>query len=198
MSRSSRLAAIYDALLGPLERWRLGEWRRRVWAEVPSAGRGLEIGAGSGANFDHHPPRNPPIATDLSPKMLDRALRRHPRQPRGLVAADVLALPFADSEFDWVVETLVFCEVADPVAGLREVGRVLLPGGRLVMLEHVRPSGWLGRVADLATLCTAPLLGEHFDRDAESAVLDAGFRVVKRQWLWRDALVLLVCANVER
>lgn len=185
-------AGVYDTLTAPLERRSLARWRRRVWAEVPEAGPGLEVGAGTGANFACHPPGVYVVATDISVPMLRRARRKREGGAVPLVATDALALPFADASFAWVAETLVFCEVADPVAGLREVRRVLRPGGLLVMLEHVRPSGWLGRLADAASVVTGPLVGEHFDRDAEEAVRAAGFRVEKREWLWRDGVVLLV------
>jgi ubiquinone/menaquinone biosynthesis C-methylase UbiE len=191
VSRLGLLAPVYDRLTGPAERRAFGSWRRRTWAEVPRAGPGLEIGAGTGANFPYHPPGTRVLATDLSPAMLQRARRKPESAAVPLAAADALALPFRDGTFAWAVATLVFCEVPDPVGGLREVRRVLAPGGRLVLLEHVRPSGWLGVLADAATLVTAPLLGEHFDRDTEAAVRQAGFELEGREWLWRDGVVLL-------
>jgi ubiquinone/menaquinone biosynthesis C-methylase UbiE len=124
--------------------------------------------------------------------MLDRAEEKPVRAGILLVVADVQALPFRDGAFDWVAETLVFCEVPYPVRGLREVKRVLRPEGRLVMLEHVRPSGWFGRLADVLTAVTVPLWGEHYSRDAESYVREAGFEIERREWLWRDGVVLLV------
>lgn len=198
MSRLGLLAPVYDRLTGPAERRVLGRWRRRTWAEVPRAGPGLEIGAGTGANFPYHPSGARVVATDLSPAMLLRAKRRPESPAVPLVVADAMALPFRDGAFAWAVATLVFCEVPDPVAGLREVGRVLAPGGRLVLLEHVRPSGWLGVLADAVTLASAPLLGEHFDRDTEAAVRRAGFELESREWLWRDGVVRLTAVAPPR
>lgn len=186
------LAPVYDRLTAPFERGALGHWRQRTWAEVPKQGLGLEVGAGTGANFRYYPPGARVIATDLSAGMLGRVRAKPEGREATLVVCDAQALPFRDGTFDWAAETLVFCEVPDPVAGLREVRRVLRPGGRLVMLEHVRPSGWLGRVADLATAVSAPLWGEHFDRDAEAFVRMAGFEIEVKEWLWRDRVVLLV------
>lgn len=192
MSAIGRLAPVYDRLTAPLERRSLARWRRRTWAEVPATGVGLEIGAGTGANFPFHPPKARVFASDLSPAMLRQAARRPERAGAPRVAADVRALPFRDGAFDWAAATLVFCEVPDPVAGLREARRVLRPGAPLTLLEHVRPSGWLGWVADAVSTVTAPLWGEHFDRRTEEHVRAAGFRVERREWLWRDAVVLLV------
>jgi ubiquinone/menaquinone biosynthesis C-methylase UbiE len=181
--------------MGPLERWAFGAWRRLLWSEVPRDGRGLEIGAGTGANFVHYPEEAWVVGSDVSPAMLRRAGERRPVRGARLLAADAQALPFADRTFDWVAETLVFCEIPDPAAGLRELRRVLVPGGRLIMLEHVRPGGALGVLADAATVLSRPLWNEHFNRETAAAVRTAGFEVASLQWLWRDAVMLLVAHN---
>lgn len=185
------LAPVYDRLTAPLERRSLARWRKRAWALVPADGMGLEIGAGTGASFPHYPARSRVIGTDVSPAMLSRAQEKPERRGAPLVACDTTALPFSDAVFDWVAEALVFCEVSDPVAGLREIRRVLKPAGCIVMLEHVRPSGWPGRAADVVTALTAPLWGEHFNRDVEASLRAAGFGIESREWLWRDGVILL-------
>jgi phosphatidylethanolamine/phosphatidyl-N-methylethanolamine N-methyltransferase len=189
------VAWLYDAATAPLEHRGFGRWREAVWSEVPPDGLGLEVGAGTGANFAFHPEGARVVGIDLSFAMLRRVGEKPAGGGAPLVVADVAGLPFADASFDWVAETLVFCEVRDPIAGLRELRRVLRPGGRLVMLEHVRPSGLLGVAADALSAVTAPLWGEHFDRDAEAAVLAAGLLVERREWLWRDGVVLLVARH---
>lgn len=192
------LAPVYDRLAAPLEHRSLARWRRSTWAEVPEGGLGLEVGAGTGANFSYYPAGARLVATDVSPRMLARACRKPERRGTPLVACDVQALPFPDGVFDWAAETLVFCEVPDPAAGLRELGRVLKPGGRLVMLEHVRPPGWLGLAADVLTAASAPLWGEHFNRDVAAAARAAGFHIERRAWLWRRGVVLLTLARAAR
>jgi len=185
------LAPVYDRMTRGLEERWLSGWRRRAFEAVPSTGTGLEIGAGTGTNFRLHPPDAFVVATDLSGRMIAEASsKRGPAGPE-LVVCDAMALPFRDAAFDWVLETLVFCEVPDPIAGLREVRRVLKPGGRVVMLEHVRPGGWRGRVADLLTLLTSPLWGEHFDRDPIASARSAGLEVESVVPLRTDAVLLL-------
>ena len=196
-ARMDWMAPVYDRLMGRLERRALQSWRQRAWAEVPDGGVGLEIGAGTGANVPFYAEAPFVVASDVSVRMLREAKRKGDRAWVPLIACDAQALPFDDAAFDWVAETLVFCEVPDPVAGLREIRRVLKRDGRVVMLEHVRPSGWLGLAADAATAITAPVLGEHFNRNAEAAVEEAGLEVERREWIWRDAVVLLVARRGE-
>ena len=214
MSRTGRLARVYDRLTAPLERRALPRWRGALWALVPTprssdtadgthdeslenaAVAGLEVGVGTGANLPYYPWSARVVATDVSWAMLREARQKlgvaePPRTAVWLVVADAARLPFRDGTFGWVVATLVFCEVRDPVAGLAEVARVLGPRAPLFMLEHVRPRGWLGRVADLLTQVTGPLWGEHLNRDAAAAARRAGFDIEREIWLWRDVVTLL-------
>ncbi|HVC88669.1 MAG TPA: class I SAM-dependent methyltransferase [Gaiellaceae bacterium] len=127
-------AAGYDRATAGAERGALGDARREL---VGSArGRVLEIGAGTGANLPHYPGEVDVVLSEPDPQMAKR-LRAKSGALRALEAsAD--ALPFSDDSFDTVVATLVFCSVPDVPAALREVRRVLAPGGHLLFLEHVR------------------------------------------------------------
>ncbi|WP_335726562.1 class I SAM-dependent methyltransferase [Pseudonocardia sp. HH130630-07] len=87
-------------------------------------------------------------------------------------------MPHPDHSFDAVVSTLVLCTVADPVRALSEMRRVLRPGGRLAVLEHVRGTGRTARVQDaVGPLWTRMLAGCRLDRDTGAAIRDAGFAV---------------------
>lgn len=193
MSRRTWTAAapsVYDAVMRPVEASMLARWRNELWDRIPRDGVGLEIGAGSGASVPYRRGRRT-IDTDLSPAMLRRG-----RESNGggtpAVAASVEALPFASGRFDWVTASLVFCEVADPAAGLGEALRVLRPGGTVHLLEHVEPRGWLGGAARLVTRVTGRLLGEHFDRRTWELVENAGFRVEHAHRGLRGALLHVV------
>jgi SAM-dependent methyltransferase len=130
--RSRVFAATYDPFVARAERAGIANARQELLAGV--RGRVLEIGAGTGLNVEHYPPGSDVTYTEPDPHMAKRL------RARGVdvVEAGAEALPFADDSFDTVVSTLVFCTVPDVAASLREVRRVLAPGGRLLFLEHVR------------------------------------------------------------
>ena len=186
--------SFYDLAMAPLERRMLTPLRRRLWRELPQGGLGLEVGAGTGVNFVLHPRGARVVAIDASCDMLRNARGKSKAAGTLLVACDVEALPFRDGAFDWGAETLVFCELRRPEAALREIARVLAGGARWAMLDHVRPAGWLGLLADLFTRLSAPLWGEHFDRSPEPTLRDTGFAIHQRIPFGRGLLRLLVCA----
>lgn|SRR5574337_865615 len=151
LRRWDRQARFYDRLTAPMEGM-LGLARGRAWVfERVAKGRVLEIGAGTGKNIDHYPEGATVVATDLSPGMLARAVEKSRGRPGRVrfVVADAEELPFKERSFDTVVATCVFCSMPDPLSGLREARRVLREGGEVVLLEHIRPRGILGRVFDL-------------------------------------------------
>jgi len=140
MSLRSRFFALtYDRQLARVERSGLGEIRRRL-VETAS-GRVLEIGTGTGANLDHYGPAvESRTLTEPERPMLRRLESRvRERAPQATVLrAPAEDLPFDDDSFDTAVSTLVLCGVADQPRALRELRRVLRPGGRLIFVEHVR------------------------------------------------------------
>lgn len=175
--RYDRQARTYDFNEWLPERLLLGRLRRRLWRQVegPTC---LEIGVGTGKNLAFHPAHAEAVAVDLSRKMLARAARRarRPGQRVEFIQADAQRLPFRDGAFDAAVATFVFCSVPDPVAGLQEARRVLRPGGRLHLLDHVR-SGWapLGWLMDRLNPLTVRVSGANINRDTEANVVRSGF-----------------------
>ena len=128
---------------------------------------------------------------DISAKMLDRAKRSAERLGIGamLDVADIQHLPYEDSSFDTVCATCVFCSVADPIAGLREVGRVTRHDGQVLLLEHVRPRNRvLGWLADRLSPVVSRLFGPEINRRTEDNVAAAGLEVVelRRRGVWRE------------
>jgi SAM-dependent methyltransferase len=123
---------------------------------------------------------------------LDRALALD--TPISVGQMDTQYLAFRDDTFASVVTSLVFCSVADPVQGLRQIRRVLRPGGRLYMLEHVRPDHpLLGPLVDLLNIPWHFLSREcHLNRRTGDNVVTAGFTLESVQRRFLGAVNLLV------
>jgi ubiquinone/menaquinone biosynthesis C-methylase UbiE len=135
-------ARLYDAVCGWEERHGLLEWRKALVGDLD--GEVVEIGAGTGLNLMHYPPGARVIASDYDPVMLNRAIPRAASASADvtLLIADAMALPFPDASAEVVVIGLMLCSVPKPDVALAEVRRILAPGGRLRVVEHVRaPEG---------------------------------------------------------
>lgn len=173
-----RLASRYDWLMRPVERRYLSRLRAQTLAALPAKSRILEIGAGTGSNFEHYPHETRGVASELSGEMLKVA--REKDRPTGvhLVQTSAESLPFTDASFDAALATLVFCSVASPQKSFAELRRVVRPHGTVVLLEHVRPDGFLlGPVFDLLSIFTVALFDDHFNRRTADEARRAGLHV---------------------
>ena len=187
--RYDRMARFYDLMNGPMERGGVLERRRRMVGRAD--GRTLEVGVGTGRTLPFYAPGVELVATDVSARMLERARHRAAGLSIAvtLELADAQQLPYRDESFDTVVATCVFCSVPDPVRGLSELRRVVRPEGRVLLVEHVRPTNpVLGAVADVASVLTTRLMGPAMNRRTEDNVRAAGLEMLelRAEGIWRE------------
>ncbi|MEU8664196.1 class I SAM-dependent methyltransferase [Actinoplanes philippinensis] len=191
-----KAAPRYDRQIALPERfWFAGG---REWLGNRVVGRVLDVGVGTGRNLPYFPaaaseafpaaapatgePAGPIAGVDVSPGML--AFARERAADLGLAVdlreADAARLPFADASFDTVVCALSLCAIADPRAAITEMRRVLAPGGRLLLFDHVA-STWppVYALQWVVERFSVPAAGEHFTRRQLPLVRDAGFDVVE-------------------
>lgn len=176
-------AWLYDPMTEMAEKGFLLKLRREIL--MKATGRVLEIGAGTGRNFPLYQAATEVTATEPDPAMAKRAREKAEKAPVTVrvVVAEAEALPFAPGSFDTVVSTLVLCTVTDPAAALGEIRRVLVPGGRLLLMEHVQSEGggWRTVQSLLNPLWGVVAAGCHLDRRTLQTVTGAGFDTVSRR-----------------
>ena len=182
MGISERIfAAVYDRVMARAEKTVFA--KHRPYVAGKARGKVLEIGAGTGANLRYYPQGVSLTVVDPNPHMLRRLQRKAESLEVKLEAHELEAeeLPFPDHSFDTVVATLVLCSVGDPAQGLGEIRRVLVDGGELRFIEHVRAEtpGW-ARVQGLVTpLWKRVGLGCHPNRNTLAAIRQAGLEPVE-------------------
>jgi ubiquinone/menaquinone biosynthesis C-methylase UbiE len=165
---------------------RQGDDKRTLFAAA--RGRTIFVAVGTGNDIKFLPPGLEIVGLDISPAMIERA-RSRARRYAGRIelrVADVQDLDYADASFDTAVTACTFCSVPDPVRGLRELRRVLEPGGRLLMFEHVRSDvPMVGLFLDALTYLSR-LVGPDMNRDTVNNVRRAGFEVTKVRNVYFD------------
>lgn len=172
---------LYDFVMAPFERLAFGRRRRALLHDLRC--RVLEIGVGTGLNLPRYDGAASVVAVDRQLPLIRHASRRRANR-QSLVCARAEALPFRDGSFEAAVGTLVFCSLDDPELGLAELRRVLVPGGVLRVIEHVR---WerhpiVARAQDWFTPAWRLIAdGCRLNRPTEKLIRNAGFRIDRRR-----------------
>jgi ubiquinone/menaquinone biosynthesis C-methylase UbiE len=170
----------YDKQIAFLEKIWFGGGRE--WLGARAQGRVLEVAIGTGLNLAHYPSDVTITGIELSPAMLAIAKQRAVDLGRDvdLHTGDAQALPFPDEAFETVVCALSLCTIPDPAAAIGQMKRVLVPGGRLLLLDHIA-STWppVRAVQWLLERLTIRAAGEHFTRRQLPLVEAAGFELVE-------------------
>lgn len=181
-----KTASQYDKKVGFSEKVLFGDGRS--WVCSQARGEVLEIAVGTGLNFRHYPEDVKLTGIDLSPTMLEIARQRAEGLGRDvdLEVGDAQALDFPDERFDTVVCTLSLCTIPDDRKAVAEAKRVLRPGGRLLLLEHVRsPIPAVRAVQRLLDPLLVWLEADHQLREPLDHLNEEGFEI---DWLERSRL----------
>lgn len=169
-------AWFFDAFDGLID-WSLRRVKRRVFVDIPSTV--VEIGAGVGANFRYYKPGTRVIAIEPNTEMHERLAAN---AERAGIELDIRSTTAEDTgleaeSVDAVVSSLVLCTVLDPIAAAREAHRILVPGGRFLLVEHVRSHGPLRLVQKVVARPWKWLFeGCDLGRDTVHDLASAGFR----------------------
>ena len=177
-------AGIYDHVMAKTESAGLGAHRQALLAAA--TGDVLEIGAGTGTNLRYYGDSVQTLTVTEPEKPMVRRLQKRILEHRPsakLLRAPAEDLPFNDDSFDTVVATLVLCTVDDQPRALRELLRVLRPGGRLLFIEHVRSDDQkLARLQDRMMPINIRLAhGCQCNRPTLEGIRNAGFQVTELQ-----------------
>jgi ubiquinone/menaquinone biosynthesis C-methylase UbiE len=165
-------------------------WERRLFADgrqwvcAQATGEVLEVAIGTGRNLPYYPHDIRLTGIEFSPAMLQLARRKADQLGRtvDLRLGDAQALDLPDDSFDTVVCTLSLCAIPDERRAVAEMRRVLRPGGRLLLLDHVAGSPrWVRALQWLLELVTVPLGEEHLCRRPLLQVQAEGFQIQQRE-----------------
>ena len=199
LTRYQRVALLYDLLDFPFERRRYRVLRPLIFQGL--GGRLLDAGVGTGRNCAFYPPDAVVSGIDTSPAMLERAHRRCPIVSAAgrLYRMDVTELEFPTGSFDAAVATFLFCVLPDhlQLPALRELGRVVRPGGLIRLLEYVRPHGAIRRIVSrIWQPWIAWVYGASFDRQTEWHVPDAGLELVESRYVVDDLVKMITARSL--
>jgi len=173
-------ASSYDGQMDFVERL-LGRGDRE-WLGERASGRVLEVAIGTGRSLRYYLNASSLTGIDVSPEMLAVARRRAEERglPVDLLEGAAEHLPVEDAAYDSVVCCLSLCTIPDPAAAIAEMQRALVPGGRLLLVDHVA-SSWppVYAVQWLVERISIRVAGEHYTRRSLPLVEAAGFEIVE-------------------
>jgi len=195
--RYNRLAPFFDGLQAVLEGLFFKRWRRQLWTHVEGE-HILEVGVGTGKNFDFYPAQTSVTAIDFSPAMLKEAHQKAALKNIAvtLQQMDLESLCYGDNCFDTVIGSFVFCSVPHPHRGLRELLRVCKPGGKVILLEHVISShAPLAGLMKLLNPLVVNTMGANIHRQTLKNVQACGFSKVYVDTMSMDMVKLIVAVK---
>jgi ubiquinone/menaquinone biosynthesis C-methylase UbiE len=170
--------------------WRWGPAKQKVFSHMRQGEKILFLALGTGLDIPNFPAGCNITAIDISPKMIEKAQARIKTYPGDLIAhvMDVHDMNFPSNTFDQVFTSCTFCSVPDPVAGLKELMRVLKPAGELHMFEHtgshIFPFSLMMKIMNPM----ASRFGPELTRDTVANVQAAGFQLTDVNHVFLDTV----------
>ncbi|ADO82489.1 class I SAM-dependent methyltransferase [Ilyobacter polytropus] len=159
-------------------------------------GEVLEVGVGTGANLPYYSEKTSVIGIDFSKNMLEKSkkvIKKNNITNIKLKEMDVQTMAFEDNSFDCAVSTCVFCTVPDPVAGLKEIYRVIKPGGKVLFLEHMRSKNPLINIfLFMMNIMSKFFLGTSMIRKTQKNIEKSGFKITERKDLFFDVVRIII------
>lgn len=197
-NRYNRISKIYDTLENPMKSMTKNVWNEKL-VNALEGKKILEVGVGTGNNLRFYPKDLQVTGIDFSENMLEKAKKKTKKEDNiSLIEMGVQDMSFADNTFDTIVTSCVFCSVPDPIEGLKEMRRVCKPGGKIIMLEHMRSHhAIIGRMMDGVNFIPLHIWGANINRETIDNVLKAGFKKeeIVAQDLWNDIVKLIEIRN---
>lgn len=193
IKRYNRIAPVYDLTEWFVEKAAFQAWRKKLWSQV-EPGKILEVGVGTGKNIPYYPFESDVTAIDISEGMMSSAKKRakEASEPVELQMMDVQSLSYPDNTFDSAVATFVFCSVPIPIAGLRELKRVVKPEGDIWLLEHVRINKpGIGLLMDIMNPFIVRVMGANINRKTVENVKASGLNILEVEHLQGELVKLI-------
>ncbi len=189
-----RFSKLYDLMEKPIEKFKFSHLREKI--DTVIEGKVLEVGIGTGKNIPYYPEGITVTGIDFSKGMIEKAQKRINKlslQNVSLFEMDIEHMQFSDESFDTVLSTFVFCTVPNPIRGLKEVYRVLKPGGKAVFIEHMKSGkAVLNIPLYVMNVFTTALLGTSTIRETQNNIEKTGFKVERVQNVGFDIIRFIV------
>lgn len=197
-NKYSRIAKIYDLLEAPIETSLFSKLRKAVVSRA--SGKTLEVGIGTGKNLPYYNDDINLVGIDFSKGMLEKARsKKIDSGPKDidLLEMDVQYLKFENDSFDTVISTFVFCTVPDPIAGLKEVKRVLKPNGKAIFLEHMKSNNALINIMlYMMNIFSKRILGTYMLRETQNNIESSGLIILSVENKLSDVVRLITATKL--